>query len=459
MSLRVCDDHDSLDNLIHLMFDTQHHRDNISDAMKRFIEQIIESRLSNEHPIVSDNAYAQQMINAHFQSINSLTIDLNQKHRLFIIRSFFDFAKYLPNMDVVETVFPNVTELTIRNWRVSAGTLKPFLLYLYSRSRDKADPFAGIHSISLHREKDSMPAEHIQILISQYEDCFRVEGYTLNYDSDEDCIVITSQPAKYATMFDQWSSVGIGFPGQALWALSNIVGAAFGDELKGVLLNRYKNILTDLENFSLKYRDEDMKDMTEDEITPRIQMKTEGYCVLEDYDDDIDVSLYDDSIYLEVIINNNNNIEGSFLIPKANARSSVFLRSKIEAEYKSVIIYDNLRVFAFRNVLRYLNYHRDNPAYEIEKPLKSTIMSENVGVCEWDANFIDAFADHELFELILAAQYLEIKPLLDLGCAKVASEIKGKKPEEIRKRFGIVNDFSPEEEEAVRAENRWAEDI
>ena len=40
-----------------------------------------------------------------------------------------------------------------------------------------------------------------------------------------------------------------------------------------------------------------------------------------------------------------------------------------------------------------------------------------------------------LFELILAANYLDIKSLLDLTCAKVASMIKGKNTEEIRKQY------------------------
>ena len=57
-----------------------------------------------------------------------------------------------------------------------------------------------------------------------------------------------------------------------------------------------------------------------------------------------------------------------------------------------------------------------------------------------------------------AANYMDIKPLLDLTCAKVASMIKNKSPEQIRKTFNIQNDFTPEEEEAVRAENKWAEE-
>src|SRR5258708_35866632 len=40
----------------------------------------------------------------------------------------------------------------------------------------------------------------------------------------------------------------------------------------------------------------------------------------------------------------------------------------------------------------------------------------------------------------------------DVGCKTVANMIKGKSPEEIRKLFNIVNDFTPEEE--VRLHNR-----
>jgi S-phase kinase-associated protein 1 len=53
---------------------------------------------------------------------------------------------------------------------------------------------------------------------------------------------------------------------------------------------------------------------------------------------------------------------------------------------------------------------------------------------------------------------MDIKPLLDLTCAAVASMIKGKTPEEIRKTFNIVNDFTPEEEAQVREENKWCEE-
>ena len=41
---------------------------------------------------------------------------------------------------------------------------------------------------------------------------------------------------------------------------------------------------------------------------------------------------------------------------------------------------------------------------------------------QWDADFVDV--DQELlFELILAANYMDIKPLLDLTCAKVSPRL------------------------------------
>lgn len=114
----------------------------------------------------------------------------------------------------------------------------------------------------------------------------------------------------------------------------------------------------------------------------------------------------------------------------------------------------NVESRALKKVIEYCDYHWNNKADEIEKPLKGKI--EDV-ICDFDRKFLEI--DQELLiELIMAANYLNIKDLLDLTCAKVASMIKGKSPEEIRQMFNIENDFTPEEEEKIREENKWCEE-
>lgn len=78
-------------------------------------------------------------------------------------------------------------------------------------------------------------------------------------------------------------------------------------------------------------------------------------------------------------------------------------------------------------------------------------------ILPWDRDFCNV-DQATLFELILAANYLDIKPLLDLTCKTVANMIRGKTPAQIRSIFHIKNDFTPEEEEKVRKENEWCEE-
>ena len=158
-----------------------------------------------------------------------------------------------------------------------------------------------------------------------------------------------------------------------------------------------------------------------------------------------------------------------FKVPKAVAVQSELVKTMIDdndedddededddAADSQEIPLPNVKASVLTKVIEFCKYHATNgPMAEIEKPLKSAQMTDVVG--EWDAEFVSI--DQEmLFELILAANYMDIKSLLDLTCAKVASMIKGKTPEEIRRTFNIVNDFTPEEEAQVREENKWCEE-
>ena len=113
---------------------------------------------------------------------------------------------------------------------------------------------------------------------------------------------------------------------------------------------------------------------------------------------------------------------------------------------------NNVKGNILKKIVEYLEHYKDTEPKEIERPLPSQNFKECVD--EWDNNYIDVELDL-IFELILGANYMDIKPLLELASAKVASIIKGKTTEEIRKTFGITNDFTPEEEQQIIEENKW----
>ena len=84
-------------------------------------------------------------------------------------------------------------------------------------------------------------------------------------------------------------------------------------------------------------------------------------------------------------------------------------------------------------------------------------MKPSSEISAWDLEFTKV-DQPTLFELILAANYLDIKGLLSLVCKTVANMIKGKTPEEIRKTFGIKESFSESEKNQVRLENEFCEE-
>lgn len=115
----------------------------------------------------------------------------------------------------------------------------------------------------------------------------------------------------------------------------------------------------------------------------------------------------------------------------------------------------NVNEAVLNKVIEWCIHHKGDPPAANDDDADSR--KKTTDIEEWDQKFMQV--DQEmLFEIILAANYLDIKALLDVGCKTVANMIKGKSPEEIRKTFNIQNDFTPEEEDQIRRENEWAED-
>ena len=141
------------------------------------------------------------------------------------------------------------------------------------------------------------------------------------------------------------------------------------------------------------------------------------------------------------------------------ARMSVTLRTMlddlgIEEDDGEPIPVQNVNSSILRKVIQWCTYHKNDPPTPDDDDNREKRTDD---ISSWDADFLKV-DQGTLFEIILAANYLDIKGLLDVTCKTVANMIRGKTPEEIRKTFNIKNDFTPQEEEQIRRENEWCEE-
>ncbi|OXA64765.1 S-phase kinase-associated protein 1 isoform X2 [Folsomia candida] len=121
-----------------------------------------------------------------------------------------------------------------------------------------------------------------------------------------------------------------------------------------------------------------------------------------------------------------------------------------------VVPLKNISTEILQKVITWAEHHKDDlPSIEDDEDPPRERRTDDITT--WDANFIK-MEQIELFDLIVAANYLDITGLLDLGCKIVANMIKGKTADDIRAMFNLVNDLTPQEEEQIRKENEWCEE-
>ena len=84
---------------------------------------------------------------------------------------------------------------------------------------------------------------------------------------------------------------------------------------------------------------------------------------------------------------------------------------------------------------------------EIPKPVPTERLSDCLPV--WFASYINLPNLEEIYDLVAAANYLDVPALVELGCAKVGCLMKNKTIPELRMMFNITNDFTPEEERTI----------
>lgn len=108
-----------------------------------------------------------------------------------------------------------------------------------------------------------------------------------------------------------------------------------------------------------------------------------------------------------------------------------------------------IKMNILEKVIQWCKQHVGDPDVDKEVDVDE---DEEYEYPDWDQDFIEELEEEILFEVILAADYLNIKMLLDLGCSRVANILKNMSVEEIRKKYNIKNDFAPEEYERLKKE-------
>ena len=116
--------------------------------------------------------------------------------------------------------------------------------------------------------------------------------------------------------------------------------------------------------------------------------------------------------------------------------------------YDETIPLPNVNSVILKRIIEWCSYHHNNNDDNIIRG--NSVLSFS----KWEFDFFEQ--DKGLWlPIILAADYLNIKGLVDKGSKMFANIIKGMTVEEIREVFHIPNDLTPEEEEEIIKETEW----
>jgi S-phase kinase-associated protein 1 len=117
-----------------------------------------------------------------------------------------------------------------------------------------------------------------------------------------------------------------------------------------------------------------------------------------------------------------------------------------------VIPLPNISEVCMEKIIDWCTMHKDDPPPPVPAEGEEEFPMFNDEISEPDQQFLK-IEDSTLFDLILAANYLDIKGLLDLTTTHVAHLIvEARTPEAIRKRFNIKNDLTPEDLKQIEKE-------
>ncbi|KAK8526992.1 hypothetical protein V6N13_084860 [Hibiscus sabdariffa] len=100
-------------------------------------------------------------------------------------------------------------------------------------------------------------------------------------------------------------------------------------------------------------------------------------------------------------------------------------------------------------VIEYCGWHLDHKARKPAKPppkykFHQYEREEDSEAEAFDQEFFNTLDNEGMRQMVLAANYLDVKDLMEMMLQAVAGKIKNKSVEYVRRFFGIENDYTPE---------------
>ena len=132
---------------------------------------------------------------------------------------------------------------------------------------------------------------------------------------------------------------------------------------------------------------------------------------------------------------------------KAVLRSNLIAGILVDYEDNTEVPLPDVNGTTLGRIVEYLKHYENSEPKPIPKPLKNSHIDEILD--EWDFNFVDNIPLDESIDLLNAANYMDIEPLLQLACCKISSEMIDRPVEEVRELFGITSEISKEEMEEM----------
>ena len=133
-----------------------------------------------------------------------------------------------------------------------------------------------------------------------------------------------------------------------------------------------------------------------------------------------------------------------FIIDKKAAKRSGLLKNCIEDDenFKELNLIDVDSKF-LKIIIEFLEHYKDSEPKLPQKPLKDSNVMQYLD--EWSKKFFSKLNLEDIISLINASNYMDIKSLIKICCAIIASNMIVFPVEEVQKVFGIENEFTEEE--------------